>query len=207
MQVTSYREGNILDTPKLETRIYGSLVQQLLGRYRLVVTIGLPGTGKTTFLDSYKSNDGTHSHWNRQTIFQMLFKQNERDEKYNSYIAEFEANLFPSLLGRESHQLLIDGLNRMPSARQKILKCMPEGLGGAVALCFDGPPQEIVGRMVEEPRYEHLAPFEVQEMVTRMQETIVWPKYSEGFEDIYYVNTFGESGLQMLKELVVKRKT
>lgn len=206
MKVMSYREGIVVDSPSPDHQYFAKLAQQMLSPFKLAVAIGLPGCGKTTFFDSFVNKDGCHTHWNRQPIFGMLFKGGERDEKYNSHIAEFEANIFPSLLARPAHQLLVDGLNRMPSSRQKILGCLELGMGKTIAVCFDGPPEEIVGRMLQEPRYSAYTPFELEDMVAQYQDTIIWPKYQEGFDEIYYLNTFGESGLKILKELVIKRK-
>lgn len=195
----------MIDSPKLGDKYFEGLASQLLQSYKLIVLVGLPCTGKTTLVNAAEV-EGCLTHWNRQTIFEMLFRGGERDEKYNTDIAEFEGELIPKLIMREHHTVVIDGYNRMPTARRRQLGFVPSGLGRTAAICFDGPPQEIVARMLTDERYSHMSGFEIEEWVKQMHQTTVWPTYDEGFNDIWYVNTFGESGLKMLQQLVVKRK-
>jgi hypothetical protein len=206
MKLESFREGTrVFDLPLPDHIYFGPFFKQLLGDYKLVVAMGMPCTGKTTSLQSYQSDDGCVTIWNRQHVFDMLFIGGERDEKYNSHIQAFEARAFPSLLERPHHQVFVDGWHRLPSSRKKLLGYLEQGAGKTCAICFDGPSDQIVARMTEDSRYEHLAPFEIKEMVSRFKETTVWPTFSEGFDDIYWLNTFGEDGSNVLKSLVVKR--
>lgn len=176
----------------------------LCQKYKLVVAMGLPCTGKTTFLKYVRNDHGCLTVWSRATIFDMLFRDGQRDEKYNSYIGEFEFNVFKSLLERPEHKVCVEGWYRTRHPRLALRELAANQ--PAALLVFDGPTEEIVSRMLVEPRYSMLDPLEVRQKILNDHETMQWPTTFDGY-DIVYINMFGEIGAEYLKQTVTQKVT
>lgn len=204
-----FRDGTrAFNAPALPSTLYQPFINQLLGQYKLIVMVGLPCTGKTTMTELYESSNNSVTKWSRQPIMDMIFSGGEYDEKFHSYIESFETDMIPAIMRIDSHQVIIDGYNRMPSARKKLVSYSQTiaTRGKVCAVCFDGPEQSILNRMMFDPRYNMtMDQNEMMQMIERMKTTTVWPKFSEGFDDIYWINTFGEAGKIQMQTIVTKR--
>lgn len=179
-------------------------VSALLSKYKLTVTVGISGTGKSTFLNHFESGPNwTHTIWERDKILEMLFSDGRRPDNFYGYLDRFEADILPPTLLIDYHRLIVSGWNRMPRSRARYLSYLPKGLGRTCCLVFDGPIDLIIERNLKHnlDRFgrgkEDLALFLRQQYLN-----IQWPKFSEGFHDIFYINTFGAAGEKYLSEIL-----
>jgi len=201
------REYSAAYTINNQDRNYRDFATEVLKDYKYVITVGLPCTGKSSFLSAYKNLNGNHTQWCREQIFDMLFMNEGRDEKYNSYIDGLEHDMIPNLLIREHHQVFIDTYGRMKRARSRLLSLKPKGLGKTLALCFDGPNELILDRMIRTEKYSKgMSEADMRLTLDKQSKTAVWPKFSEDFDSIIYINTFGEEGTEYLQYRLINKK-
>jgi predicted kinase len=187
---------NLADDPKkLEVQ-----VKRLLQPYRFVLLMGLSGTGKSTFMDAYKGRKNwSLTKWKRDTIMDMLFTDGTRVEKYYNYLDQYEKKQFTELFHREHHQIVIEGWNRMRGRRTKYLSYMPSGSGRSAVFVFDGPTKAIINRNLVNDRL-NLGQEEIPIFLKNKHSSTVWPTFDEGWNHIFYINTFGSRGEGYLRE-------
>lgn len=175
-------------------------INQLLQPFRFVMLMGLSCTGKSSFLDAYEGRDGwSLTRWNRDTILDMVFQDGVRVDKHYQYLNRFESDLFPDLFVRERHQVIVEGWNRLPSTRMRYLNMFPQPMGACAILVFDGPISEIIHRNKVANKL-NLSETELPIYLEEKHSTIVWPKFEEGWDGIYYINTFEGMGARYLQE-------
>lgn len=179
-----------------------AFVSSLLNKYKLTVTVGISGTGKTSFLNHFQpSPNWTRTLWERDKIFELLFNDGRRPESYYGSIDKFENDILPKVIIEDYHRVIVSGWNRMPRSRARYLSHIPKGLGRTCCLVFDGPIDRIVERNIEHNLERFGRSKEDLSWFLRQQHsTIQWPTHSEGFTDIIYINTFGEEGAEYLSE-------
>jgi len=176
------------------------LANHLMAPYRFVMIMGLSSTGKSTFLDAYTGRKGWGlTKWNRDNVMDMVFQDGTRVDKFYGYLAEFEGRLFDKLFVRERHQVVVEGWNTLPRLRRRYLNYMPETIGRSAIFVFDGPVEEIIKRNVASNKI-NLSRQELPLFLKNRYNSIVWPTFSEGWNDIYYINTFGARGTTYLKD-------
>lgn len=127
-----------------------------------------------------------------------------RDERYNAAIARLESELLPSLCQREHHQVIVDGYNRTRRGRAHYLSCFPKGLGRSAIIVMDGPVESIARRYIGQTKYS-AHPDEAVSHLAEMQQATVWPTMSEGWDDIIYLNSFGEEGYRHINRYVTRK--
>ena len=172
------------------------VVNTLLAPFKLIVAVGLPGTGKSTFLSYYDGKpDCTLTKWNREPIFNMIFAGGERDEKYNNHIQQLEQRMITDLLAREHHQVVVDGWHRLPRSRTQLRSY---GNAPSVLLVFDGPVDKIVDRVSNMKKYSHMSKEDLRLWIQDLYKTMVWPTAKENFHTVIYINTFGKEGGEYL---------
>lgn len=177
-----------------------AMTRRLLSPYKFVMLMGLSGTGKSTFLESYEARPHwTLTKWNRDTIMDMLFTDGTRVEKYYNYLDQYEEKQFTELFHRENHQIVVEGWNRMASRRRKYLSYMPEGSGRSAIFVFDGPIDRIIKRNQVSGRL-NLGQDEVPLFLKDKHTSTKWPTFDEGWTHIFYINTFGSQGVEYLRE-------
>jgi len=98
---------------------------------------------------------------------------------------------------------MMEGYFRMRSNRRKALS-YNESCGPSCILVFDGPIRKIEERGME--GYENMLSAEWEDYLEHMRNTFDWPKFSEGWDDIIYVNTFGEDGIKWFSTQSFKAK-
>lgn len=178
-------------------------VNMIMKPYRLVLLMGLSSTGKSSFLNAYEGRPGwSLTRWNRDNIIDMFFDDGTRVEKFYNYVDELEGKLFPKLFVRECHQVAVEGWNRLPNSRSRYMNYMPQRMGRKAVFVFDGPIEEIIKRNQLRGSLD-LSDEELPLFLQEQHEGIVWPTFDEGWNDIFYINTFGGRGATYLKERVL----
>ena len=186
----------IPDDPKIRK----TLVDKLLAPYKFSMLMGLSCCGKSTFLDSYTGRvNWSLTKWNRDNVFNMVFQDGTRVEKFYGYMNEFEGRLFPELFNRDTHQVVVEGWNLVPSGRTRYMNYFTKSLGRSAIFVFDGPVEEIVKRNQEAKRL-YIPENEVEIFIRNKYNGTVWPTFDEGWDDIYYINTFGGRGTRYLQK-------
>lgn len=169
------------------------ICNKLMGASRLVFFIGLSCTGKTTIMNFYNGRENwSVTKWDRDNIMDMLFDQRYVPKFYGD-IKSFEDEVFPKLFERNQHQVLIEGWFRTKQERSRVLNYMPENLGRTCAIVLDGPPDRIAERCIKEGALDK-PDSEVKNFIKTRHNNYQWPTYDEGFDMIYYLNTFGKIG-------------
>jgi hypothetical protein len=191
---------NMPDTPAKVK----SFASHILKHFRLVVVMGLSCTGKSTLVNAYGGRPGwTMTKWNRDQIWDMMFPDGRRVDKYYNKIDKFEKDLFPELLAREKHQIITEGWNRLPRSRTLYRQKMGDLVGRKAVVVFDGPIDAIIARNMAAQRLD-MPDEEMRVFLKKQHEGIVWPSFDEGWDSILYVNTFGEKGTDYLTKYLVK---
>lgn len=187
---------NLPDDPKNQ-RI---LANNIIAPYRFVMLMGLSSCGKSTFLNAYTGRKGwSLTKWNRDNIFDMVFQDGTRVDKYYGYVTELESKLFPELYIRERHQIVVEGWNRKLQGRKRYLNYITKGMGRTAVIVFDGPIEKIVNRNLASG-HVNLSGQELPIFLKDQHRGIQWPKFEEGWDSIYYINSFGAPGTTYLKD-------
>jgi adenylate kinase len=206
MQPIETREhSRAFDLPSTPEKI-PQFISSILQGYKLVLVMGISGTGKTSLLKNYKGLPSwTHTLWNRDTIFDMMWNDGTRDESFYKKIDKFEADIFPELVMKPYHQVIVETWARFPSSRSRYLSFCPKGLGRTQIIVMDGPLNLIVDRNIRAKNHEKFNKSEL-DLKLFLQEKyrgIYWPTFKEGWNTITYINTFGEEGRKYLQARLV----
>ena len=205
MKTTSRREfTNVVGLPD-DQFDRPMLLRSLFADHKYIIMVGLPCTGKSFVIQDYDHPDKHITKWSRQPIFDMLFSNGERDEKFNSNVAKFEGEVIPALIERQYHQVIVDGWNRTKGGRAQLIGLMPQNRGSILCVVCDGPQKTIVKRMMQDPRYALRTQADIEDWVKHLYESTQWPSFKEGFDQIVYLNTFGTEGVDYLKRHVIQR--
>ena len=175
-----------------------SFIRSTLPSSKVFLFMGLPKTGKTTFMNAYEVVDShrTIGRWDRRNIFDMV---GGYDEKFLKHIDGFELSLLNDFLVKEWSILCYEAIARRVTDRRRILKLANHYQ--ATAIVFDGPPELISERLrkaiLSGERWGITAD-EADSWILDQWFSSVWPTFEEGWHSIYYVNTFGLAGKKWL---------
>jgi adenylate kinase len=198
--IESRQHTRAFDLPEEPEKI-PLFVNNLFQDFKLILIMGISGTGKSTLLSHYKGLPSwTYTLWNRDTIFKMLWNDGSRDESFYKKIDKFESDVFPELILRPYHQVIVESWARLPNVRARYLTYLPKGMGRSQIVVMDGPVDKIVERNIQVKNHEKFLKDEVdlKFFLEEKYHTTHWPKFSEGWDVITYINTFGEVGREHL---------
>lgn len=168
-------------------------------KYKLILVCGVIGSGKSHFIKSVREGPlYTKGYWSAQIILENMFpNMNNFDQTIFEYIRKSEEILIPAALNTERHQLFVEGWYRMPSQRAKL-----RAYTQAATLCvvLDGPTEAIAHRAIHGHHKEIYTEDELNLLIAQQKATFHWPKKSEGFDQVIYVNTFQEEGRKYFVE-------
>lgn len=176
-------------------------VETIISPFKFVLVMGLSGTGKSTFLSHYRGKKNwTHTLWNRDTIFDMMWNDGTRVDNFYGKIDKFEADILPELFVQPYHHVIVESWARMQSVRKRYMSYFPKGIGQSAILVFDGPPELIIKRNLEKGNDVKFnkSPEDLKLFLKLKHETTQWPTFQEGYDRIYYINTFGKAGEEYL---------
>jgi hypothetical protein len=183
---------------------YSRFVNHLLKSFKFVMITGLVGTGKSKFIESYQPIERSVTLWNRDTIWNMIDSSGAREESYWGAIDNLERELFPKIALKHDSQIIIKYMGRTTGGRRKYLNMLPPGIGYKACLVFDGPIDRVIFRNISEHTHTDLnmseEDFEIH--IRKQYFEFQWPKFSEGWDAIYYINTFGEDGERYLSRKI-----
>jgi hypothetical protein len=191
---------NAFDFPESEKE-RKHFVHKILEPFKFVLIMGLSGSGKSTFLTYYQGRPNwSHTLWNRDTIFDMMWNDGTRLDNFYGKIDKFEADIFPELFDKPYHNVIIEGWNRMRSGRKKYLSMLPQGYNNVAVLVFDGPLDLMMERNIAKGNHLKYGKSEedLRFFLRDRQDSTQWPVFSEGWSKIYYINTFGQAGAEYL---------
>lgn len=179
-----------------------SFIRNLIDGYKFVLLMGFSGTGKTTFLESCEppQPNWTQSKWNRDPIMDQLFPNGKRIEKFHNYAQQFEKNVIPKLLDQERRQVVVENWARFPKSRAHfyhLADTYPTAL-----FVFDGPDERIIERCKKSGKFDKEGK-DLEMWLQQKLDAITWPTFDEGWDDIVYISTFGEAGVEYFKERLV----
>lgn len=177
-------------------------IKNLLEDYKLVLLMGFSGTGKTTFLKSCTppKPKWTQTKWNRDPIMNQLFPDGNRIDKFHNYIQTFEKNIIPKLLDRDYRQVVIENWGRFPKSRGHFYHLAEDY--PTACFVFDGPDDRIIQRCKDGNKFDKSGK-DLELWLQNKINAIEWPTFDEGWDDIIYINTFGQAGNEYLKERLV----
>lgn len=179
-------------------------LSQLLWKYKFILAVGAHCTGKTQLLGEFiEEPNWTNTKWSRQPILEMLFSDGVVDPKFFSHIAAFEQSFMPDLTNRTLHRIIVESWGTAPSTRRKWLDLV--GNAKTCCLVFDGPTDMIASRALSQNRL-NLDKVEMKHFIEEQKLKTTWPTFEEGWNDIIYVNTFGERGIEYLTGKVYQRE-
>lgn len=168
-------------------------------KHKLILVIGPMGAGKTHFIKSVREGPlYTKGYWSSQIILDNVFPSMDNFETslWNS-IRSVESIIIPQALNTERHQMFVEGWYRMPSQRSKIRSYSP---ASTICVVVDGPTDAIALRASQAAYNGFYAIEELAVKIADQKATFQWPTKNEKFDQIIYVNTFGEEGRQYLRQ-------
>lgn len=188
--------------PRVASKIR-KFANTICSQYKLVLLMGMSCTGKSLFMEAYTGRDSWGlTKWNRDNILDMVFMDGTRVDKHYNYVDRFEEKILKDVSSREQHQIMVEGWNRMPSRRRHYLSLVGEEYQ-SVCIVFDGPVEKIVNRNIEENRL-NMSAEEIELFIKDKYSGTVWPTLKEGWNDIFYINSFGEEGNGYLQKKLTR---
>jgi hypothetical protein len=201
--VDSVECTDVFSVPDDEVK-YSRFVNHILKNFKFVMVTGLMGTGKEKFISLYAPIDISLTLWDRDVIWKMIDSSGAREESYWGAIENLEREVFPKVALKHDSQILLKYMGRTSGGRRKYLNILPPGIGYKACLVFDGPIDRVLFRNISE--HNHIAlnmseeDFELH--LRKQYNDFQWPKFSEGWDAIYYINTFGEDGERYLSRKI-----
>ncbi|MBF84818.1 MAG: hypothetical protein CL489_10195 [Acidobacteria bacterium] len=174
-------------------------LNQLLSKYKFILAMGTHASGKTTLMSRYKGKpNGTLSYWRREPILKMLEFHGQPDPRFFNSIKKFEDDIIPELIDKTFNTVVVESWATVRSTRNHFLK-FADNLK-TCCLVFDGPTDLIVQRAIKDNKLGY-GDREMQVFIEDQQYKTIWPTFEEGWNDIYYVNTFGKAGQDYLASI------
>lgn len=178
------------------------LHKKIVWPYDFIMMMGLSCTGKSSFLNrnNYKTKKNWDATiWGRDIIFDSLFLSGRRPNKTYGKINKFERDVLPEKIERDYHQVIIEGWNRKQRGRNRYLNFIHNhDTVSKVILVFDGPIDSILRRTKLEDRFDK-SEDQLEVFIKEQHKTTEWPTWDEGWDDIFYVNSFDETGAKYLR--------
>lgn len=198
-----YRDfSHALNLEDGEDKLNHKIAKHILSRHKFVLLMGFSETGKSTFMKYAKPRKNWNlSTWNRDNIMRPLFPDGNRIEKFYNYVDRFEDKALFEILQQPYRQLIVEGWNRMESRRRRYLGLAQQAGAEAACVVFDGPVERIIERCKESDKFG-ISGFELETFVKEKLESTKWPTFDEGWDKIYYLNTFGEEGAKYLSSIL-----
>lgn len=174
------------------------LLSRYLAKYRGLVACGLPGGGKTEFLDLIMRRRERRTIWRRGDLFRAMFGD-FIDFSMMPTVYEFEKRAFDKLLTEHDHPVCFEGWLTTSRGRADVRRLF--GSWPVALLVFDGPVEILTGRVMRSatpPWPTAEVPFQMEILSKSFQR----PTVREGWAEVIYVNTCGEAGEEHLRDLL-----
>lgn len=148
---------------------------------RIIMTVGLPGSGKSTYLSKHATGVVVSRD---QIRFSMLKEEDDYFAKEKEVWAKF-VNSINTLLDLVSvENIYIDATHLDPSSRQKILRAIDtEKADEIIALYFDVPLEICLERNAKREGRAYVP----EEVVRKMAARLTFPRVNEHFTKVYKI--------------------
>ncbi len=177
------------------------LVQKLrlfISQFRCVAACGMPGAGKTFFLDTMYCDHDRITRWNRNDLYRSMFG-GFIDHSFTPDIERFESLIFDKLLTKHEHPIAFEGWLTSRTAREKLLKKF--GAWSSLLVVFVGPLDILIPRVMKSNQTVWTKK-EVKVQMRILEQGFQYPTQREGWNYIIYLNTCGEDGSEFLMDLL-----
>lgn len=176
---------------------YPEKLSRHLHGHKLIMISGMPKCGKHHFMNAYRQPPNfSVSKLSKKPLFDMLHVGETSPNRYYGMVKRFQKEALSELKNEDRHQILIAGRYQTQRSRTEVLSHFNKHTK-RVVLVFDGPDELILQRLRESGMDEIQAEdtLEAQRLIFQA------PKFREG-ADIVWVNTFGQEGIDMLREKI-----
>lgn len=154
----------------------------------LCVMSGIPGSGKSTFIQHHYNEERDIS-ISRDAIRFSLVPENEpyfskENQVYRTYIAQIKA----ALISGDYDYVFADATQMTPKTRHKLLSKTAQNASKIICIFMDTPLAECLARNENRKGTRAYVPAaQIQKMSTQLVE----PTRDEGFDNVYVVVTEG----------------
>lgn len=180
-------------------------LHSIFNKSHIVLAMGYSCVGKTSTLSAAIETYETRPviFWSRESILKMIYANRPvLHDSIHGVIQKAEKEIISYQYSRVTgSRLVLDGWYRMPSGRRAAHSYLGKYNTGVPTTClvFDAPTHLICERMRMDPRYDHMIDAEIELEVKEKLSTTVWPSKKEGWNQIIYINTFGQEGIEYLQ--------
>lgn len=191
---------------KISTKAMG--FSQHLWPYKFIMVIGPHCSGKTSVLRHYKTQPSwTATVWRSEPILDMLYIDKEKfNEKHYNLIQKCEKEIIPDMMHEDLHQVIVEGWYLYPSSRRRMMGLIQNLNVNSLCIIFDGPADMMIDRAKEHNKLV-MDDEELEFFVANQCRSFNKPDGKESFNNIMYVNTFGQRGIEHLRNNYVIKKS
>lgn len=180
-----------------------AVISKLVLKFDFISLIGPHFTGKTTFADRLRQHDPCFMFWDRQKISGMVASGlGNIPERIHGALNKQEEFIFKEMWKElPDHKIMIEQLGGT-KGRRKNYGAM-HGKSSCL-LVFDVPYTEQLKRYwnTNDIWWQRFSSFDAELYLSKQSERFVWPKFDEGWDKIYYINTCGDDGVEYLSPLL-----
>lgn len=145
----------------------------------LLILCGISGSGKSFYANELQK---TGTIVVSSDYLRSVIGEDESDQKVSGEVFRTMYYVTEMLLNQRKC-VVIDACNKVASDRGKFIKIAKKLKVPVLAYCFNVPLEKCIERINQRYRKVPISVIESQER------KLVWPSKSEGFDDIFYINT------------------
>ena len=205
-----YRECNDAYNINADYRNVKSIVSEIIKEAGFVSFVGPNCTGKSRMKAYVRKmlelRGCSVTDWDRDSLYNLLIANGDFPQSLHNVVYQFEMQVFEKLYRvYPDHTVLYEGTGIRPRWRPNYGLTFGKK---SVCLVFDGPLKSIVDRFEKSDDYywkDYKSREDFSLDVNSQQLRYQWPTSKEGWDRIYYINTFGEEGENYLAPLLIER--
>jgi energy-coupling factor transporter ATP-binding protein EcfA2 len=187
-----------------------SVIKKIIEDAGFISFIGPNCTGKSklrAFIRQLIETRGNPlTDWDRDDLYNLLITNGDFPQSLHNAVYNFEAQVFEKLYRVYSdHVVLYETVGGRPRWRPNYGQTFGRK---SVCLVFDAPLSAIVERFESAQDYywsQYKTTEEFKMDIEKQQRQYEWPSTKEGWDRIYYINTFGSVGESFLSPILFER--